>query len=301
MHVGDKSEYEVRSQVPQFDCCADHGKTKTRQVSEERSSDQGSDEHSPVREWLPGQMGKDDLRRHTSEDKGHGDAKEDKPVLAKESGVRGEEPGEDTTGKHTDRCPLHENRQDREILALSCDDHVVDTCWEMCSQKGAQDNGDPKVPERRFPKNFRQTDKFRHLVRPDLRSIISRDDHNCDGDEQTLRRAVEVSKIESMRMVRLPRGKEHWQTRNQSRKSAELGRTEAHCSCLQQAGQSTIERIDAMAVYSQHIVLIRHSRCGYELKKLSQPTRCPSSSGLFTIDVVQSGIPIFEYDQIHCQ
>lgn len=54
-------------------------------------------------------------------------------------------------------------------------------------------------------------------------------------------------------MVGLPRGKEHWETGNQSRKSTESGRAEAHCGCLQQAGQSAIERVDSMAVRGQHI------------------------------------------------
>lgn len=112
MHVSDKSEYEIRSQVPQFDRCADHGETESRQISEERASNEWSNEHSPVGERLSGQMGEDDLRRHTSENEGHGNAEEDQSVLAKEGGVRGKEPGEDTAGKYSNRRPFHEHWKD---------------------------------------------------------------------------------------------------------------------------------------------------------------------------------------------
>ena len=50
-----------------------------------------------------------------------------------------------------------------------------------------------------------------------------------------------------MRVVRLPRGEEHGQARNESGKGAGLGRAPAHCRCLAQAGEGAVERVDAMA------------------------------------------------------
>lgn len=84
------------------------------------------------------------------------------------------------------------------------------------------------------------------LTLPDLRSVDSGKNHDYNRNDQSLGRPIEISEIQCMRMVCLPCREEHWQARDQSRKSPELCRTKAHCGGVKHAGKGAIKRVDSM-------------------------------------------------------
>jgi len=61
-------------------------------------------------------------------------------------------------------------------------------------------------------------------------------------------RAIEVAKIERVGMVGLPCREEHRQDRDQRSEGANLGGAVSDSGCLQQTGQSAVQRVNSVAV-----------------------------------------------------
>ena len=142
----------------------------------------------------------------------------------------------------------------------------------MGDEKGAEQDGDPKLAKSRQGRNvvFQRGEIADKRGRPDLRAVLGGHDHHRACDNQTLCAitlvlvsfvnggpgapsprltcgAVEVSKIKGMGVICFPSGEEHGQARNQGSESARLGCAVSHCRSLEQAGESAVERVDSMA------------------------------------------------------
>ena len=116
------------------------------------------------------------------------------------------------------------------------------------------------------------SNQIRNSMAPDLRPVISREDHDYAADDEAFGWSVEHSEVQRVRVVRLPRREEHWQAGDQRGEDPGLGRTQTHSCGLEQACEGAVEGIDAM------------------VKELSETTGGASPACLFAVHIVHGRV-----------
>ncbi len=64
-----------------------------------------------------------------------------------EGGIRTVDPEADGEGVDRHGRPFEKDRSEGEALAATCADDVVDAEWQMCEEEGAEEDGNPDVPD----------------------------------------------------------------------------------------------------------------------------------------------------------
>lgn len=203
-------EEEISPHVKQLQLRANLRKANSRKVTKNSTSNQRSQHDSPVWEWLTGQVRKDDFGSETSENKGHGAAKEDEVVVLHERAVRRKDPSTSANGEDGHWNPLEEHGKNREILRLARTGDVQDAKGDMGSDQQEDDHANPDIPERDVSNEMGHS---LQVVAPDMCErlrenvwpVNSGDDHDAAGNEEAFRWAVDDAEVERMRMVSLPR------------------------------------------------------------------------------------------------
>jgi len=104
-----------------------------------------------------------------------------------------------------------------------------------------------------------------------------------------------------MRVIRLPSGEEHRETRNERRECSSSCWSVTHRCYLEKAGERAVEGIDTVAVKTSQISQTQMAVSSTPitvLEKLTQPAGRACSPCLFAVYIVHSRIPIARYCQI---
>lgn len=136
---------EVCVQIDQLVLGRQRLEAKKGQVCQDGASNERHQHDSPVREWLPRQMGKDHLGRHPPKDKRHGQTEEDEVVLASQSRVRRVQPSSNRERVDGHGRPFEEDGQDRQLVSSPSLDDIVNAERDMANHEGSNDDQDPNV------------------------------------------------------------------------------------------------------------------------------------------------------------
>lgn len=224
---------EIGPHVKQFKLGANLGETDSRKVRKNSTADQRSQHDSPVRERLAGQVRKNHLRRQSSENKGHGEAKQDKVVVTHERAVWRKHPGTGADGEDSHWDPFHKHRENRKALCLARTGNVQDAKGDVAGNQQENQHANPDIPERDISNEVSHS---LQVVAPDMcqrlrenvRPVDSRDDHDTAGNKEAFSRTIEEAKIQRVRVVRLPRREEHGEARDKCSEDAGRRRAQSH-------------------------------------------------------------------------
>lgn len=224
MEVDNHGKEEIGHQIIKLQCGADRGKPEEWQVSNNRAANQWGQHDRPEWEGLVRQMGQNHLSRHATKNKGHGQAEEDEVVLLHQSAVWRENPGTSADSEDGHGRQLEEHREDWQVVLLAGANNVVDAKGDVCHSEEENEEANPDISERDFANKMGDalqmvSPDVRNRFRPDLRATDARYNHDAAGQQQALRWAIDVTKVERVCVICLPRGEPHWQTRAQRREN----------------------------------------------------------------------------------
>lgn len=252
----------------------DGGQAEARQVAEDGAAHERDQHDGPVREGLAREVGEDHLGGHAAEDEGHGQAEEHEVVLTHEGRVGRVQPGADGERVDGHGDPLEEDGEDGESVAAAGLHHVEHAEGHVAEDERADDDEDPDVADRVVAdelvvaEEVPLADEIDDALGPDAGAVDARDGHDAAGDQYALGRAVEVAEVEGVGVVRLPGGEEHGEAGAESGEDAGFGGAQGHGGGLEQAGQGTVQRVDAV------------------VEQLAQSARGAGSSRLLAVDVI---------------
>ena len=110
----------------------------------------------------------------------------------------------------------------------------------MSDEERGEERGNPEIAERQVVEELVVSDHVGDAVGPDLRAVVAGDDHNGAGNDEALRRAVEVAEVESVSVVGFPGGEEHGEAGDEGGEGTGFGRTETHGGCFTQTGEGAV-------------------------------------------------------------
>lgn len=277
--VGDTRKDKIGPQVHQLNFRRHGREAEARKIAENSSADQRPQHDGPVREGLAGEMGEDHLGGHPAKDEAHDDAEQDQVVVRADGRVRAECPGANAEREDGHGRPLEEDRQDGLVARLPRLDDIVDAKRNVPNEKRAGDEGDPDVAEAEISKELRRHPQradnvhaagkdIDQALRPNSRAAVAANRHNRAGDQDALGRSVEVSKIQGVRMVRLPGREEHGKAGDEGREDARLRGSQAHSPHFQKTSKCAVQAVDAV------------------VEQFAQPARGTGPSRLLAVDIV---------------
>lgn len=185
-------EHEVRAEVPQFGAGGNGANRRACDgevwvVDEQRAADHGRKHDGPVGERLVGQVRKDDLGRHASEDEGHRQAVEYQVVVLEDERIGRAEPGDGRHAEDDQRSPFQEDREDWKVLGPSCACDIDEATRHVGDKEGEQYHGYPDVSEAHLAQLLSVTrEVLDERGGPDLGSEEAGHADECACNDETL-------------------------------------------------------------------------------------------------------------------
>lgn len=190
--VNNKGENKVCAEVPELEASGHgtkggSGNGKVRVVDNQRSSNHGRQHDGPVGERLMGEMGQDNLGRHSSKDQRHGQAVENQVVILEELRVWRSQPSHGADNEDNQGRPFLDQWKHGLVPGSACTRNVEDAFREVRNEEGEEKDWHPEFLDSDFA-NLRLV--RREVVgkrgRPDLRAEVSGQADEGAGENQAL-------------------------------------------------------------------------------------------------------------------
>lgn len=198
--VDDGREDEVAVQIVQLSLSTDAQEAQTWKVGERGTTNKGHKHDGPVRERLLREVSENHLRSQPAEYESHGDAEENKVVVATNGRVRRVDPGANSESVHCHGRPLEEDRGYGLTARATGLNDVENAEGDVSCEEREDDHGNPDVPNRVVSQQVMEAIKVLFgLVAedvddglsPDARAVDSRYNHDTAGDQNTFGRTVD--------------------------------------------------------------------------------------------------------------